>query len=175
MSRGRTFAELPPAVQARVRAQAGLARVGAASPLLEVAAARLRGTGRREQPEHAAQVALFARIDAHPVLSQLPIYAIPNWIGPRTARHGAFLKAEGRRAGVLDINVDVARGGHHGLRVEMKIKPNRLSDDQRVWIERLTAQGYLALVCWSTDEAWDAMLEYLACGKLTERSVEKSR
>lgn len=122
-----------------------------------------RRGGRRRDLEHVEQVELFRLIDGDENLATLPIYAVPNFSGLGDKRHGGRLKAEGRRPGVLDVNVDVARGGYHGLRVELKIKPNVVTPAQREWCERLHAQGYRALVCWSAIEAFSTIRAYLNC------------
>jgi hypothetical protein len=44
------------------------------------------------------------------------LYAVPNG-GFRHKAVAGKMKAQGVRAGVLDFNLDVARGGYHGLRI----------------------------------------------------------
>jgi hypothetical protein len=67
------------------------------------------------------------------------------------------------RAGVPDFALDVARGGYHGLRIELKRRVGgALSPAQRDWIAWLTSQGYLAVVCRGWEEARDKLVEYLA-------------
>lgn len=131
-----------------------------------------RGTARRENrgridgDEHAHQVALFAWRDR--VLRQYPelaaMFAVPNG-GMRSARTAARLKAEGVRAGVPDILVDVARGGYHGLRIELK-RPGRhkVRPAQREWIELLREHGYRAEVVVGWDAARELIVEYLSGG-----------
>lgn len=112
--------------------------------------------------EHQHQVALFdwARMQegTRPELALL--FAVPNG-GKRDARTAARLKREGVRAGVPDVWLPVPRGGHPGLVLEMKTETGRVQPEQRVWIERLSAQGHRVLVCRSWDAARDALLEYL--------------
>ena len=89
------------------------------------------------------------------------MYHIPNE-GKRSARTGARLKAEGLRSGVPDICLPVARGGHHGLYIELKRRKNsRVTQDQLDWIADLVAQGYVAAVCRGCDEAIDLIISYL--------------
>jgi hypothetical protein len=72
------------------------------------------------------------------------------------------MKRAGLKPGPLDINIDVARRGYHGLRIEMKrLKGGVLSDVQKDWIERLNAEGYLAYVCRGAQEAIDEIKWYL--------------
>ena len=85
------------------------------------------------------------------------IYAIPNG-GSRNKLEAVNLKRQGVKAGVPDLCLPVARGGFHGLYIEMKRREGgRLSDHQREWLTRLQAQGYAAVVCKGFDEAVTAI------------------
>lgn len=113
--------------------------------------------------EHAEQAALIETIAWHanqrPALALL--YAIPNG-GDRHPAVAARLKAEGVRAGVPDLCLPVARGGYHGLYIELKIPGGRASPAQRAWIAALNAEGYMAAVCWGCDDAERLILAYEA-------------
>jgi hypothetical protein len=92
------------------------------------------------------------------------LYAIPNG-GFRHKAVAGKMKAQGVRAGVLDFNLDVARGGYHGLRIELKRRVGgTVSLAQKAWIVELTHQGYLAVVCRGWEEARDRLVGYLNCG-----------
>ena len=96
---------------------------------------------------------------------------IPNggWRGKAEA--GRF-KAMGVRPGVPDIFLPVARGGKHGLWIELKRRRGgHVSPDQQRWIEDLQRQGYAAQVCYGWDEAREAIKEYLGAS-LTGRMLE---
>jgi hypothetical protein len=68
----------------------------------------------------------------------------------------------GMRRGQLDIGLDVARSGHHGLRIELKrTVGGRLSDAQKWWIRRLTEEGYRAETVRGASDAIDRIAEYL--------------
>ena len=76
----------------------------------------------------------------------------------------------GVKAGVPDLFMPVARGGFHGLFIEMKRSAGgRLSDAQNEWIDRLRAEGYLAEVCAGWEAARETVLEYLGLGIRQER------
>lgn len=89
------------------------------------------------------------------------LHAIPNG-GLRHKATAARLKAEGVKAGVPDIDLPVAKGGYHGLRIEMKRRyGGRTSEDQDEWLEGLRENGYLTGVCKGWCEARDLILWYL--------------
>lgn len=123
--------------------------------------------------EHAEQVALmtWARIMAvtgrHPELAYLT--AVPNFSGrlgnapPIAAiRQAQRLKKEGRRKGYPDLLLDVARGGYHGWRGEMKReKGGTVSMEQKAWHIWLQAQGYRVDVCKGSEAMQAALVAYL--------------
>ncbi len=117
--------------------------------------------------EHAEQVRLFniaiiwAREGIHPELELL--HAVPMG-GKRPISVAKRLKAEGARAGVPDVCLPVARGGQHGMYIEMKYGRNRPTEYQRWWIDRLREQGYRVEICYSCQEALDALEDYLEGG-----------
>jgi hypothetical protein len=112
--------------------------------------------------EHAIQADLVARIAAraadHPALRLL--YSVPNG-GHRHAAVAGKMKAEGQRAGVPDLVLPVARGGWHGLFVEMKRPGGKVSAYQRWWLDALAEQGYYTVVCYGADEAEQTILNYV--------------
>lgn len=88
------------------------------------------------------------------------MYHIPNG-GYRNKAEAARLKMEGVKAGVPDICLPVARGGYHGLYIEMKIKGNTTSDNQKRWIRLLKEQDYFVTVCYGQEEAISVLVKYL--------------
>ena len=74
---------------------------------------------------------------------------------------GNLLKRKGVKAGVLDYDLKIARKGYHGLLIELKIKPNKLSKFQEQYIKDVTKEGYLAVTCWSAEEAKQVVIDYL--------------
>lgn len=100
------------------------------------------------QHEAAEQEALFQWAEL--MRGKLPgierMYHCPNG-GSRNPAEAARLKAQGVKPGVPDIFLPVARGGYHGLYIEMKYDHGKLSDDQIDWITALREQGYAAGVC----------------------------
>lgn len=116
----------------------------------------------RKMSEHTEQAALFdwaRRLEVSiPELRML--YAIPNG-GHRHAAVGAKLKAEGVKAGVLDINLDIAIAPHHGLRIEMKHGKNKMQSTQIDWMDRYLTYGYDVVVCYDWQSAAKYILDYL--------------
>lgn len=98
----------------------------------------------------------------HPEL--VLMYHIPNE-GKRSRTGGKRAVAEGLKSGVPDICLPVARGGYHGLYIEMKRQQGSYATQkQREWIEALREQGYRAEVCRGFDEASELILAYLRSG-----------
>ena len=89
------------------------------------------------------------------------LFHIPNG-ADRHPAVAAKLKRQGVKAGVPDLFLPVARGGWHGLFVEMKRqKGGRLSDDQKAWLDALTAEHYLAVRADGAEAACDVIYKYL--------------
>lgn len=113
--------------------------------------------------EHDEQVALFEwasmQEGLHPELRLL--HAIPNG-GWRAKKTAVWLKAEGVRPGVPDVCLPVARGGYHGLYIEMKFGKNQLTASQQQWVFNLREEGYHVEVCWSFENARDVIEGYLS-------------
>jgi hypothetical protein len=88
------------------------------------------------------------------------LYHIPNG-GARDAATAARLRVEGVKAGVPDLHLPVARRGYHGLYVELKADGGKTSGGQDIWLARLRAEGYQALVCYGAQAAYEAIVTYL--------------
>ena len=69
------------------------------------------------------------------------LYAIPNG-GKRAIKTAIALKAQGVKSGVPDMCLPVARGGYHGLYIELKRqRGGTVSETQKSWITALAKQG----------------------------------
>ena len=113
--------------------------------------------------EEEEQILLFswAKLQAstYPELSLL--YHIPNE-GKRSVQAGARLKAAGLSSGVPDICLPVARGGYNSLYIELKRqKGGKLSENQKLWLEKLNKAGSLAVRCNGFEKAKAVILRYL--------------
>lgn len=77
------------------------------------------------------------------------------------ARAWKRLESEGAVPGVSDLFLFVARGGYHGLCIEMKIEGNDQSPKQRDFEALVTEQNYKYVVCKSFDFFQQTILDYL--------------
>lgn len=113
--------------------------------------------------EHTEQAAL---IDwAERLTPRLPelglLYAIANAGAGGQRGQAGKMKAEGVKRGVPDLCLPVARGGYHGLYIELKATGGTLSAEQKQWIAGLRGGGYCAEVCVGTVAAAEAIERYL--------------
>jgi hypothetical protein len=122
---------------------------------------------RRNNPEHQQQRRFFemieelAQIDARYALAARRTFAIPNGGGRKRAQAG-MLKAEGVKAGISDILLALARGGLHGLFIEMKpLHGGRHEKHQKAWIDESNELGYEACFCHGAADAYDVWKRYL--------------
>ena len=82
--------------------------------------------------------------------------------GLRSKPEAVRFKKMGVHPGVSDLFLPVARGGFHGLWVEMKRqKGGKLSEPQKQWIEDMTAEHYLAVRADGAEAACDVIYKYL--------------
>ena len=119
------------------------------------------------ESEAGAQETLISwceiRAQRYPELRLL--YHIPNG-GKRDTRTAIALRRQGVKAGVPDLHLPVARGGYHGLYIELKVGKNKQTDLQKQWQHDLQAQGYKSIVCYGWQQAAEALIEYLESGTL---------
>ena len=95
------------------------------------------------------------------------LYHVPNGGSRKKAEAGRF-RAEGVKAGVPDLCLPVARGGYHGLYVELKrLKGSKTSEEQKAWLSELAKQGYCAELCKGWEAAAKVIEEYLNMGGKT--------
>ncbi len=79
-------------------------------------------------------------------------------VGPRV---GMRLSELGLCPGQPDLHIALPAGGYHGLYIEMKTKGGKVTAIQKEVHDDLRDQGHQVLVCWSSDEAIKAILDYL--------------
>jgi len=66
--------------------------------------------------------------------------------GTKVTPRGAMLKKMGVRPGVSDVVIFEPRKGFHGLVVELKITPNKLTPAQAQFLQDMAERGYQANV-----------------------------
>ena len=89
------------------------------------------------------------------------LHHIPNG-GSRNKAEAARLQGQGVKPGVPDLCLPVARGGYHGLYIEMKRrKGGKVSSEQESWLDALRGQGYKAVICWGWEDAKNVIEGYL--------------
>ena len=105
--------------------------------------------------EDAEQEAVVEYCD----LLHIPIVHIHNE-GKRSLSYAARMKRMGLRSGFPDLLVPLARGGYHGLFIEMKYGKNKTTKEQKEWLERLSAEGYACAVCYNAAKAIKTIESY---------------
>lgn len=81
--------------------------------------------------------------------------------GKEAARRKAEAKKQGLTIGESDLMFTVARGGYHGLCIEMKSENGRLSEDQSEYLGFMREMGYAAFCCKGAAEAIGVVREYM--------------
>lgn len=94
------------------------------------------------------------------------IVHVPNG-GDIGAKKGAKLRKMGVKKGYPDLVIDIAKGGYHGLRIELKrLKGGTVRQDQKTRQQMLRDEGYCAEVCKGFQETTRLIKRYLA-GEIT--------
>lgn len=89
------------------------------------------------------------------------IHSIPN--GAHLSKSQAVkLVAEGLTSGILDVSIDEPRGEWHGLRIEMKRKGKKPSDNQARYMTYLDRINIRRAVCYTWQAAARLIVEYLS-------------
>lgn len=119
---------------------------------------------RRESPEYLEQKALFQWIRNPATLRKYPSLKLAhcslNGVKLSRAQAGKA-SATGMLAGVFDVRVPAARGGYHGLELEMKAGDNTPTTKQLEWGSGMEAEGYKVAFAWSWVEAKEIIEAYL--------------
>lgn len=127
-----------------------------------------RGQG-KAPTEQQEQEAVMAWADENkgrwPALEWL--FHVPNG-GYRNEWTAVQMRRAGLKAGVPDLLLPVSKlredgGTYHGLAIELKRRDhsNAPTAEQKVWLDGLRRNGWLALVAYGADEAIHALEHYL--------------
>ncbi len=85
--------------------------------------------------------------------------------GKRSLSEGKKLKEMGLSPGFPDISILEPKGKYHGFYIEMKRVGNKLTSDQRTWLDNLRARGYATALCYSADDAIKLIEKYMRIGE----------
>lgn len=115
----------------------------------------------KKQSEHDLQVQCvnWFRYQYYNHASML--FAIPNG-GKRNVIVAKKLKDEGVLAGVSDLFLSVPLKGFHGLYIELKVRPNKLTDSQVDFLKQAEFNGYKTAICYTFEEFQENILKYFA-------------
>lgn len=110
-------------------------------------------------PEEIEQCKLFDWIRTVPELKGCAFH-IANERKAHPAR-GLLLKRMGVLSGVSDIFIAIPKREHHGLFIEIKAGNNKATLHQQAFLEKMNANGYLAVCCLGYEAAKAVILTYL--------------
>jgi VRR-NUC domain len=123
---------------------------------------RLKMKKRSEIYEEDVQIALIDAASYHPILRDYLFH--PANGGYRNVVEAAKFKRLGTRAGVSDLVLPYPSGKYHGYFMEIK-RPKeynpKVSKEQKIWLERVSAVGYKAEVFYDAQEAYESFVTYL--------------
>jgi hypothetical protein len=96
---------------------------------------------------------------------QYLIFAFPAgfmFAGDETkrARTGKRMKEMGYCVGTPDIHIPVPNRFYHGMYIEMKVKPNKPTDNQLSVMKELEKCGYKCVVCYSIESFMEEVNRY---------------
>lgn len=109
----------------------------------------------RLYPERDFQFAVKQFADLH----QLPMLHIANE-GRRSPMEGARLKKMGMHPGASDCFFLRSNENYKGLWLELKIKPNKPTPNQLIFLSLVIAEGYQGLVSYDLDHAFCVIREF---------------
>lgn len=92
------------------------------------------------------------------------VHASMNGLYSKSARMAMDRKRQGQTAGIADICIpfgSTVKGDlFAGAYIEMKVKPNKCTDEQAAFLSFVAGQGYATCVAYSAAEALDFIESY---------------
>jgi len=117
-----------------------------------------RTKSKNKQPEYELQRAVCRYLD----IKYNKVFYNGSAGGMRTYLSVAKrMKETGYKSGFPDIFIYKPNGKYHGLAIELKVKGNYPSPNQKKVLSILNDSGYRAEVCTGLDEAIEIIDEYL--------------
>lgn len=89
------------------------------------------------------------------------LFHVENESGAADVITGARRRAEGIVRGVSDLILLLPSRNYHALCIEMKTPTGYQSKWQKEWQKRVEGEGYLYIVCRSTDQFRETLKHYL--------------
>lgn len=83
-------------------------------------------------------------------------------------RQAIKAKREGNLKGVSDIVLPYPSGPYYGLYLELKIKGNYMTKEQKAWKENMARCGYFSACCYGSKEAIEVIESYIRVAKPIE-------
>lgn len=115
---------------------------------------------KQSHPESALQIQCVTWFNyQYPHLTPL-FFAVPNG-GSRIPREAAIMKAEGIRAGVSDLILNIPSGRNTQLAIEMKDEKGKESPEQKRYQRYAEAAGIKYIVCRSLEYFKSQVDEYI--------------
>ena len=109
--------------------------------------------------EYQLQIGIAKYIDFHSIVNKILWTATAG--GMRTHLITAKkMKAQGLKRGVPDILIFEPNKKYKGLMIELKVKGNYPTKEQKEWIVYLNDRGYYACVCKGFEEFKKVFNEY---------------
>ena len=120
------------------------------------------------EDEHQTALTNWARMmrTQYPALTLY--HHIPNG-GLRDKRTAARLIWQGVHSGVPDVFIPAARGGYHGIYIELKTGANKPTPKQNEFMSGAMAGGYYCAVCYGWPCAAAVIEDYLSMPALREQ------
>lgn len=120
--------------------------------------------------EHDLQVAIIDRIEQTLPSMRPYVFAVPNG-QKRNIVVAKKLKKEGVTSGVVDLFIDIPNLIKHGLRLELKVCKNKLSEDQSEFKNRMERVGYVVEKCTSLEDFEEILCDYFGLDRLTNQEI----
>ena len=117
-----------------------------------------------KEDEHQTALTNWARMMRTQYPALRLYHHIPNG-GLRDKRTAARLIGQGVHSGVPDVFIPAARGGYHGIYIELKTGDNRASQTQNEFMSGAMAEGYYCAVCYGWPCAAAVIEDYLRMEK----------
>lgn len=76
-------------------------------------------------------------------------------------QQGRLLKRMGVKKGVSDFFLALPIDGYSGFWLELKVGKNKITPEQKQFLDRKLLRGYLCAACWGFEAAKELILAYL--------------